>query len=66
MAVMRVVFPVPGPPVIINTFEVAARRTASSCLWASSMFNFCCTHSIAFSGWMGRMFEGDSFRLINL
>ena len=32
---MRVVFPVPGPPVMIKTFSVSAFFTASSCSGAS-------------------------------
>ena len=39
IALMRVVFPVPGPPVIIKTFERAANRIASFCLCASSIFS---------------------------
>src|SRR5512136_1887363 len=55
MALMMVVLPVPGPPVITMTLFSAARWTASICLSASVMESFSCTHWMAFSESIFRM-----------
>src|SRR5665647_3744316 len=65
MALTMVVFPVPGPPVMIKTLSVTARLTASICLDAKVVSNYFCTHLSALSGSIGLMDFGALVKAFN-
>src|SRR3974390_3040517 len=65
MALMMVVLPAPGPPVITTTLLVRAHFTASTCFEARVISSWCCTQEIALSGLMGLMALGAVIRVLN-